>query len=75
MYKLDEQEITNTIRRYVKLTEQPKQIKLFIYYTNFKMSKLIGENNTNSWKTLEHQTNVVYKFTCPFRECLLENER
>ena len=30
-------------------------------------------NCTNSPKTFLIQTNVVYKFTWPFRECLLEN--
>ena len=72
-YNLDEQVITNIIRRHIKLTEPQKQIKFIIFYTKFKTSNLIVKNNTNSPKTLLNQTNVVYKFTGPFREYLSEN--
>ena len=37
------------------------------------MSNLIVKNNRNSDKTPLTQTNVVYKFICPFQECLSEN--
>ena len=66
-YKLDKQAITNIIKT-------QKQIKLIIYYTEFKTSNLIVENNTNSAKILLNQTNVVYKFVWPFRECLPNNK-
>ena len=72
-YKLDEQEITNIIHRYIKPTEPQKQIKLIISDTKFKTSNLIVKNNTNSLKTLLNQTDVVYRFTCIFWECLSEN--
>ena len=62
--KLDKQAITNIIKRHIKPIEKQKQIKL-INYTKFKTSNLIL-NNINSAKTLLNQTNVVYKFTCPF---------
>ena len=65
-YKLDEQAITNIIKRYIKYIEKQKQIKLIIYYTKFKTSNLIVKNNTNSTKIHLNQTNVVYKFICPF---------
>ena len=49
-YKLDEQAITNIIIRHFKLIEKHEQIKLIIYYTEFKLSNLIVKNNTNSAK-------------------------
>ena len=72
-YKLDKQAITNIIKRHVKPIKKQKQIKLIIYYTRFKTSKFIIDN-TNSTKIHLNKTNVVYKFTCPFRECLLKNK-
>ena len=68
-YKLDEQTITNFIKRYIKPIEKQKQIKLIIYYTKFKTPNLIVKNNTNSAKIHLNQTNVVYKFICLFQEC------
>ena len=40
-YKLDEQTITNIIKRHIEPIEKQKQVKLFIYYTKFKTSNLI----------------------------------
>ena len=48
-------------------------MKFIVYYTKFKISILIVKNNTNSPKTSLKPTNEVYKFTCPFRECLSKN--
>ena len=73
-YKLDEQAITNIIKWHIKPIEKQKQMKLIIYFSKFKTSNLIVKNNTNSAKTLLNQINVVYKFICPFRECLLKNK-
>ena len=73
-YKVDEQVITNIILRHIKPTEQ---IKLIIYYTKFKTSNLIVKNYTNSpspQKKPLTQTNAVYKFTCPLRECFSKND-
>ena len=47
---------------------------LILYYTKFKTSNLIVNNNTNSDKILLNQTNVVYKFICSFQECLPKNK-
>ena len=68
--KLDEQAITNIIKRHRKPMEKQKQIKLIIYHTKFKTSNLIVKNNINSVKIRLKQTNVVYEFIRPFRECL-----
>ena len=73
-YKLDEQAITNIINRHIKPIKKQKQIKLIIYYIKFKTSDIIVKNNTNSAKIRLNQTNVVYKFKCTFRECLLKGE-
>ena len=43
-YKLDEQAITNVIKRQIKPIEKQKQIKL-IYYTKFKISNIFVKNN------------------------------
>ena len=49
-YKLDEQAITNVIKRHIKPIKKQKQIKFIIYYTKFKTSNLIVKNNTKSAK-------------------------
>ena len=73
-YKLDEQSITNIMKRHIKHIEKQKHIKLITYYTKFKMSHLIVKNNTNSAKIHLTETNVVYKSLCSFRECLPKNK-
>ena len=73
-YSLDEQAITNTIKRHIKPIDKQKQIKLIISYTKFKTSNLIVKNNTNSAGIHLNQTKVVYKFLCPSRECLPKNK-
>ena len=72
-YKVDEQVITNDIHRHIKLTEYQKQIKLVIFYTKFKAYNFVVKNNKNSDKPHLTQSNVVYRFICPFREYLSEN--
>ena len=47
-YKLDEQAITNIIKRHIKPIE--KQIKLIIYDTKFKTPNLIVKNSENTPK-------------------------
>ena len=73
-YKLDEEAIINIIKRQIKHIEKQKQIKLIIYYSKFKTPNLIFKNNINSAKMHLNQTNVVYKFICPFREFLPKNK-
>ena len=73
-YKLDEQAITKIIKRHIKPIEKQKQIKLIIYYTKFKTSNLIIKNNIDSAKIHLNRTNEVYKFICPFQECLPKNK-
>ena len=72
--KLDEQTITNIIKRHIKPIEKQKRIKLFICYTKFKTSTLIVKNNTNSANIFLNQINAVYKFISLFRECLQKNK-
>ena len=59
-YKLDDQAITNMIKRRIKPIKKQKPIRLIIYYTKFKGSNFIVKNNTNSAKIHLNQTNVVY---------------
>ena len=73
--KLDEQVITNIIKRHIKPIENLKQIKLIVNYTKFKTSNLIVKNSTRFSKIHLNQTNVVYKFICPFRECLPKKQK
>ena len=40
-YKLDEQAITNIIKKHIKPIKKQKQIKLIIYYTKLNTSNLI----------------------------------
>ena len=67
-YKLDEQTITNIIKRHIKPIEKQKYINLIMYYIKLKTSNPIVKNNTNSAKILLNQTNVAHKFICPFRD-------
>ena len=76
-YKLDKQAITNIIKRHIERIEKQKKkklIRLIVYYTKLKRLNLIVKNNTNSAKIYLNQTNVVYKFICPFRECFPKNK-
>ena len=73
-YKLDEQAITNIIKRYIKPIKKQNQKKLLIYYTKFKTSNLIVNNNTNPVKIQLNQNNVIYKFICLFQEGLPKNK-
>ena len=57
----------------MKLIEHQKQIRLISYYSKFETSNFTVKNDANSPKTFVNQTNVVYKFTRLFRECLSEN--
>ena len=78
-YKLEKQVTTNIIQWHINPSNIKNKTKktLIIYYTKFKTSNPIVKNNTNSLppKSFLNQTNVVYKFTCHFRECLLENDK
>ena len=66
---------TIIIKRHIKPLDKQKQIKLIIYYTKFKTTNLVVKNITNSVKILLNQTNVVYKFICPLRECLPKKKK
>ena len=68
--KLSEQVITNITYTHIKPIEHQKQIKLII---TPNLKPRIFTNNRNSPKTFLNQTKVVYTFTCPFPECLSEN--
>ena len=57
-YKLDEQAITNIIKRHIKPIEKQNLSTTL----NLKTSNLIVTNNTNSAKIHLNQTNVIYKF-------------
>ena len=73
-YKLNEQAITNIIKRHIKPIEKQKQIELIIYNTKFKISKLSVKHNTNSAKIHRNQTKLIHQFIYPFREGLLKNK-
>ena len=49
-------------------------MKFVIDYTMFKTANPIIKNNTYSTKIHLYQTNGVYKFICPFQECLPKNK-
>jgi len=69
-YKIDERILKNMIKKNVQCTNNDDQIELRIYYKNKKTSNLLMKNNLHSNTDLK-STNVIYKFTCPDRECLL----
>ena len=67
-YKVDEHAITNIIHRYIKPTEPPKQINSLSETLNLKHQTL-SLRITQTPAIPLTPTNIVYKFTYPFREC------
>ena len=57
--KLDEQTITNIVKRHIKSFEKLKHIKLIINYTRFKASNFIVKNNKNSAKIHLNATQIL----------------
>ena len=64
-YKSDERVLTNIIRNNTKCLNSNYKLKLIFYYSSRKTHNLVMKNMTCVPSTL-HQTNVVYKFHCPF---------
>ena len=65
-YKIDERVLSNIIRNNTKCLDNNNKLKLIFYYRNKKTQNLVMKNNMASVPSELHQTNVVYKFHCPF---------
>ena len=50
-----------------------KKIKLIIYYNKFKTSNLVIRNNSSPSIGVLQKNNVIYKFKCPFGDCIADN--
>ena len=61
------------IHRNILPTDPNKKIKLIIYYNKFKTSNLVIRNNSSPSIGVLQKTNVIYKFKCPLRDCISDN--
>jgi len=72
-YATDERVLRQIIRDNVQCCNTEDRLDLVIYYKNKKVSNLIMKNNlTQDNRTLK-RTNVIYKFSCPIEDCVLQN--
>ncbi len=72
-YATDERVLRQIIRDNVQCCNTEDRLDLVIYYKNKKVSNLIMKNNlTQDNRTLK-RTNVIYKFSCPMEDCVLQN--
>ena len=69
-YKTDERTLKHIVKKHVKCSDETHQLKLHVYYQNRKTKHLIMRNNPVRTKNIM-QTNVLYKFDCPFEDCRL----
>ena len=73
LYKADEQALYKIIDKHV--FQINIKIKLCIYYKNKKIKNSVMKNNsTNVSVTRADKSHLIYKFTCPERECQSLNQ-
>ena len=74
-YKVHERVITRLIHDNVTCASPNDQLKLVIYYKSQKTSNILIRNRTSQNLSRDKQqlkrTNVVYKFKCPYEDCVL----
>ena len=64
-YKIEERVIKEIILNSTKCNNPNKKLKIVFYYKNKKTSNLVMKNNLNQPLEPLHQSNIIYKFTCP----------
>ena len=58
------------------MIDEDDRLSLTIYYKNKKTNQLITKNNSARKEDYLHQTNVLYEFSCPQKNCrLLQTEK
>ena len=67
-HKTDEKILRDMLKKNITCTDDNSQVQLHIFYRNKKTSQLVMKNSPASTKT-SNRTNVIYKFTCPHKDC------
>ena len=65
-YKVEERSIKNIILSNVKCLNEKQKLKIIFYYKNTKTHNLVMKNNLSPRPSAMQQSNLVYKFSCPF---------
>jgi len=65
-YKVEERTIKEIIDSNTNCSDPNQRLKVIIYYKNLKTSNLVMKNNLTPKPSPLQQTNVCYKFSCPF---------
>ena len=68
-YKNDESVLKKLIKENITCKDVDENINVIIYYRNIKTKNLIMKNNMCSLKRLIDNTNVIYKYNCPEKNC------
>ena len=71
-YKLDERVVKDIVLNHTSCIEPNTNMKIIFYYKNIRSSNLVMQNNLCPPPQPIHQTNLVYKFVCPFQHCKAE---
>ena len=72
-YKRFKKILKTLIPKNILPTDPNKKIKLIIYYNKFKTSNLVIRNNSSPSIGVLQKNNVIYKFKCPLRDRISEN--
>jgi hypothetical protein len=72
-FKTDERILQDIVFKNTKCRAPEDRLSLVIYYKNDKTTQLLIRNNPASKPRNLQQTNVVYKFSCPYEDCKLQN--
>ena len=64
--KLDERIIKDIVNNNVKCIDENKKLRIIFYYKNLKTHSLVMKNNLAPKPPVLQQSNVVYRFACPF---------
>ena len=73
-YKSDEKILKTLIHKNILPTDPNKKIKLILYYYKFKTLNLVIRNNSSPSLGVLQKTKVIYKFKCPFGDCISDND-
>lgn len=69
-YEVEEKQLKNIVKKYVRPTSEDKELNICIYYKNRKLKNLVMKNKLH--KTTENFS-VVYKYKCDREECNSSN--
>jgi hypothetical protein len=68
-YVQREKQLTEIVKKNVKITEPNKRIKLMIYYKNKKLKNLLIKNSVKKFTPEAETSYIVYQYQCPNSRC------